>query len=173
MTTRISIIGNSGSGKSTLARRLAAESSFPIFDLDIVAWEPDQIAVARPAEQARSDVREFCRMHESWVVEGCYANIIDATLSFKPTLIVLDLGVDQCSSNCRARPWEPHKYPSKAEQDSHLAFLLGWIEEYYTRDDDMSLAAHKELYRCYDGPKHWLSGLPSESFTLSGLPNET
>ena len=28
-----------------------------------------------------------------------------------------------------ARPWEPHKYPSKEAQDANLALLIGWIRE--------------------------------------------
>jgi adenylate kinase family enzyme len=172
-STRIAIAGNSGSGKSTFARQLASSGSIPILDLDTLAWEPDEIAVPRPVEQAATDVREFCESNEQWIVEGCYARLIVATLSCDPHLVVLDPGLEQCVTNCRTRPWEPHKYQSKEEQDSRLAYLLAWVEEYYTRDDDMSLAAHKKLYRHYDGPKQWLSGLPPQTSTMAVLPNAT
>ena len=157
---RIAIVGNSGSGKSTLAHSLTAGETIPILDLDTVAWEPNRIAIPRPPGAAISDVREFCQAHEHWVVEGCYSSLITATLGFEPYLLVLDPGLEQCSANCRARPWEPHKYQSKEEQDSKLAFLLEWVEEYYTREDDMSLAAHEKLFQEYDGPKRWLSEMP-------------
>jgi len=154
---RIAIVGNSGSGKSTLARRLATDSGVTILDLDTVAWEPGKIAVARDADKALADVRDFCSSHGSWIVEGCYASLIKAALKSGPQFLVLDPGLEQCVSNCRSRPWEPHKYSSQEEQDKHLAFLLEWVAEYYSRSDDMSLAAHKALYDSYDGPKQWLS----------------
>lgn len=154
---RITIIGNSGSGKSTLAGRLAAESGTSVLDLDTVAWEPGKIAVRRDADEARTDVRTFCDSNEHWIVEGCYASLAEGSLPFEPSLLVLHPGLDRCIENCRARPWEPHKYSSKAEQDEHLSFLLEWVTAYYSRDDDMSLAAHKTVYDRYHGPKQWLS----------------
>ena len=48
--------------------------------------------------------------------------------------------------NCRSRPFEPHKYATAAEQDAHLELLLGWVRDYYTRDGDLSLAAHQALF---------------------------
>lgn len=88
----ITIIGNSGSGKSTLAGRLAAESGASVLDLDTVAWEPGKIAVPRDADDAWTDVREFCASNERWIVEGCYASLAEASLSFEPNLLVLDPG---------------------------------------------------------------------------------
>jgi adenylate kinase family enzyme len=154
---RIAIAGNSGSGKSTLARRLAADSGVPTLDLDTVAWEPGKIAVARDADAALADVRDFCKSNGSWIVEGCYASLIGVTLESSPQFLVLDPGPEQCMSNCRSRPWEAHKYSSKAEQDRHLDFLLEWVAEYYSRIDDMSLDAHKALFDGYNGPKQWLT----------------
>jgi len=156
---RIAIVGNSGSGKSTLAARLAGDTEILVLDLDTVAWEPKKIAVPRAAGEAAADVRTFCNANEHWIVEGCYASLIESALEFEPQLLVLEPGLEQCLSNCRARPWEPHKYASKEEQDEHLAFLLEWVAEYYSRDDDMSLAAHQRVFEGYDGPKQWLSSL--------------
>lgn len=85
---RVAIIGNSGSGKTTLAHRLVPDAHTYILDLDTVAWEPDKIAVARSMEKARSDVRAFCRSHKSWIVEGCYAGLVEAALGFNPHLLV-------------------------------------------------------------------------------------
>jgi len=157
---RVAILGNSGSGKSTLARWLATRAPARMLDLDTVAWEPGQIAVARPTEAARSDVRAFCSANDAWVVEGCYASLVDVTLEFRPLLIFLNPGEAQCLANCRARPWESHKYASKAEQDEQLSFLLSWVSEYYTRDGEMSLSGHRECFNRYLGPKAELTDQP-------------
>lgn len=146
---RAAIIGNSGSGKSTLAKQFAA----PTLDLDTVYWERGKIAVQRDATEAAAEVRAFCQASENCVVEGCYASLIEAALEFTPELILLDPGVDACIRNCEARPWEPHKYATKKEQDKHLAFLLEWVRGYYTRDGEMSLQIHEALYNAYTGPK--------------------
>jgi len=157
---QLAIIGNSGSGKSTLARRASQKFAAPCLDLDTVAWEPGEIAVAREAAAACADVTDFCAAHQSWVIEGCYASLIAAALPFRPRLIFLHPGVEQCLANCRARPWEPHKYASREKQDEHLNFLLDWVRAYDTRDDDTSLTAHRALFDGYSGPKRELRHLP-------------
>lgn len=153
-------MGNSGSGKSTLAAKLASESGAAVLDLDTIVWEPNEIAVARPVKRALADLRAFCTAHEQWIVEGCYAGLIEATLVYAPELLFLDPGLEACIASCKARPWEPHKYASKAEQDSRLAFLLTWVAEYYTRDGDMSHAAHLALFHSYAGRKRRFAELP-------------
>jgi adenylate kinase family enzyme len=150
---RVAIVGNSGSGKSTLASQIAAAHAITSLDLDTVAWEPGQIAVARPEEAAAADVRAFCAAHERWIVEGCYARLVREALAQSAILLFSDPGVDACLANCRSRPWEPHKYASKAEQDEKLAFLLSWVRDYYSRDGDLSLTAHQDLFETYRGPK--------------------
>src|SRR5688572_28450425 len=120
---RVTIVGNWGLGKSTLARQLAAKSDTSMLDLDTVAWVPDVIGVRRAPYAAQSDVTAFCTSHASWVVEGCYADLIAATLQHSLHLLFLYPGVEACLANCKARPWEPHKYKSRAEQDQQLAFL--------------------------------------------------
>ena len=159
LQVRIAIIGNSGSGKSTLARQLSVAGSVDVLDLDTIAWEPKQIAVMRSADSALADVQRFCSCREDWIVEGCYASLIEATLEHQPELVFLDPGSERCVSNCRSRPWEPHKYASKAEQDEKLPFLIQWATEYYTRDGDMSLKGHRDLYQRYTGPKRRLTEL--------------
>ena len=153
---RIAIIGNSGSGKSTLARAIARERGWPVLDLDTVAWEPGKIAVPRDPVAARQDVERFCADHSDWIVEGCYADLIAASLRDSPLLMFMDPGMEQCLANCRGRAWEPHKYASKAEQDEKLSFLLTWVREYYERDGSTSLKAHDALYSSYAGPKRRL-----------------
>jgi len=157
---RIAILGNSGCGKTTLARWIARRTAAPLLDLDTVAWEPDQIAVARSPSVAERDVRAFCSSHETWVTEGCYANLVRAALAFSPRLIFLNPGEHACVANCRARPWEPHKYSSKAEQDERLQFLLAWVGQYYSREGEMSLSSHAALFAGYAGQKDELTSLP-------------
>ena len=149
---RIAIIGNAGSGKTTLARMLA-DSNTPVLDLDTIVWEPNKVAVPRDPKIVIADLARFCGEHSAWVVEGCYAHCIQATLPYAPELVFLEPGREACLRNCRNRPWEPHKYASKAEQDAKLELLLRWVADYYEREDDMSLKAHIALFDAYPGPK--------------------
>jgi len=157
---RVAILGNSGSGKSTLANWLAQSAHVPALDLDSVAWEPDQPAVARPSALAEADVTQFCSTHARWVLEGCYGNLVEVALQFQPLLIFLNPGLESCTANCLNRPWEPHKYQSKKEQDANLQFLLSWVTEYYTRDGPMSLGAHRAVFAKYPGRKVALQRVP-------------
>jgi adenylate kinase family enzyme len=147
------ILGNAGSGKSTLAKRLAQARGIPVLDLDTVAWQPNKIAVARDPAEAAADVQVFCTDNANWVVEGCYASLVEVALALQPRLLFLDPGPDACLAHCMNRPWEPHKFASKAEQDTHLSYLLAWVADYYQREDDTSLYAHRALYEAYDGSK--------------------
>lgn len=166
-TMRLAIVGNSGSGKSTLARGLADRHGLAMLDLDTVAWESAKIAVPRAQLAAEADVRSFCDTQSAWIVDGCYAGLIAVALCYRPILLLLDPGVEICLENCRHRPWEPHKYPSKQVQDAKLEFLLGWARDYYRRDGDMSLCAHQSLFAGYSGPKKQLVALPEGE--LDGL----
>ena len=111
----------------------------------------------RPAPARLDDLLAFCGRHPSWIVEGCYADLIEASLAWRPELILLNPGLDACIANCRRRPFEPGKYQSKDEQDSGLEFLLEWVERYYDRNGPMSLEGHLELFRRYDGPKRQIT----------------
>lgn len=147
------ILGNSGSGKSTLARFLSEEHGAAHLDLDTVAWEPGQIAVPRAPADAIADVQRFCAAHPSFVVEGCYASLVRAALELEPTLIFLDRPVERCIAHCRARPFEPHKYKTPAEQDERLEFLIDWVRGYPARDGELGRPAHEALFLAYSGPK--------------------
>jgi adenylate kinase family enzyme len=150
---RIVILGNAGSGKSTLAKSIARIQRVPMLDLDTLVWEPDQVAVERPDSVVFPDLAQFCRESDDWVIEGCYGDLVEAVLPNRPLLIFLEPGQDVCVANCRARPWEPHKYRTKQEQDDHLEDLLGWVRSYYDLDGSMSLAGHRRLFEAYAGPK--------------------
>jgi adenylate kinase family enzyme len=150
---RVAIFGNSGSGKSTLAKRLAHENGLPLLELDTIVWEPGKIAVVRAENAIRDDLSHFLSTHEHWIVEGCYAELIAMTASYEPEFVFLNPGVEVCTGNNRARPWEPQKYATKEAQDEMLGNLLAWVEDYYRRDDPWSLAAHRRLFDAYAGPK--------------------
>lgn len=153
---RIAILGNSGSGKSTLAARLARDHRLESLDLDTVAWVPGQEAVARDPEEAAELVRAFCARGDRWVLEGCYATLIDVALAANPVLVWLDPGSEVCQAHCRARPWESHKYSSPAAQERNLAMLLDWVTGYDTREGELGRAAHAAVYDRHHGQKiHW------------------
>jgi len=161
---RIAIIGNSGSGKSTLAKQLASIHRLVALDLDTLAWVPGQVAIPREHASAEADVRSFCATNENWVIEGCYARLIQPALNYSPVLVFLEPGVEACLSNCRNRPWEPHKYKSKSEQDEKLPFLFNWVRDYYSREGDLSLGAHHALFEGYQGSKRLIHGLVDPKF---------
>lgn len=150
---RLAILGNSGAGKSMLAARLARQHGLAHLDLDALSWEPGRVAVARDRAAARADLDAFCAAHERWVVEGCYAELVAGTLAHGPQLLFLDPGVEACVAHCHARPFEPHKFASRAEQDRHLAPLVEWVRAYDTRDGELGRAAHEALFAAWPGPR--------------------
>lgn len=156
---RIVILGNAGSGKSTLARSLARTQRMPMLDLDTLVWEPDRVAVQRPDELVFADLEQFCRESDDWIIDGCYGDLAEAVLPNGPQLIFLEPGEAVCIANCRSRPWEPHKYRTKREQDEHLEHLLGWVRSYYDLDGSMSLAGHRAVFDAYAGPKRLVTDL--------------
>lgn len=150
---RLLIIGNSGSGKSWRARALAAQHGLVHLDLDTIVWEPGQIAVPRAPQQVQADLLAFVNGHDRWVAEGCYADLVEAALPWCTELVFMNPGLDTCLENNRRRPWEPHKYASMEAQQDKLAFLLEWVEGYYTRDDAMSYARHRRLFDGFAGTR--------------------
>lgn len=150
---RVLLFGNSGSGKSTLARALAAEHGIVHLDLDSIVWEPDKIAVLRPIEAIRASLDAFLQSHEQWVIEGCYGELIEIAAPACTELIFLNPGREACLANNLRRPWEPHKYASKAEQDAMLEGLQEWVAAYYTRDGEWSYAAHRRIFDAFRGNK--------------------
>jgi adenylate kinase family enzyme len=148
--SRYVIFGNSGSGKSTLAARLARGGAH--LDLDTLAWQPTEPPRRRAVADSARDLAPLLA-NDRWVIEGCYADLIEVALARCTRMVFLNPGVDACIANARARPWEPHKYPSKAAQDANLAMLVAWIRDYATRGDELSLGAHRALFERFDGAK--------------------
>ena len=147
------IFGNSGSGKSTLARRLATAHAIAHLDLDSIVWEPGQIAVQRSRQAVLCDLQAFIETQKNWVIEGCYGELVQAAAPHATQLLFLNPGLDTCLAHNQNRPWEPHKYACKAEQDAMLENLQAWVAGYYTRDDDWSLASHRRIFDAYAGDK--------------------
>jgi len=150
---RVLVVGNSGSGKSTLAEALARDERLAHLDLDTLAWLPTVPPARRDLSDSERDIRRFTARHEAWIVEGCYADLASMLVSDATELVFLNPGVDVCVRHCRARPWEPHKYATRAAQDANLAMLVEWVRSYPTRDDPCSLGAHRALYDAFGGPK--------------------
>jgi adenylate kinase family enzyme len=150
---RYVLVGNSGSGKSTLAQRLARSGPRAHLDLDTLAWEPQKPPRRRPIADSAREIASFMDANEQWVIEGCYADLLDAPLGRCTRLLLLNPGIEACIANARLRPWEPHKYPSKEAQDANLEMLIGWIRDYETRRDTFSLAAHRALFDSFAGDK--------------------
>lgn len=151
---RIVIFGNSGSGKSLLAAQLAAEHHLPSLDLDTVAWLPDSATpTRRPLAESGELIAAFRTAHPQWVIEGCYADLLELVLPQATEIIFLNPGVAICVANSRNRPWEPHKYATPEAQDANLAMLVEWIARYEQRDDEFSLAAHRRLFDGFAGQK--------------------
>jgi hypothetical protein len=109
--------------------------------------------VLRPLPQVTSDLTAFLDEHSRWVIEGCYSELVALVAADCTELVFMNPGEDVCLANCRARPWEPHKFASKQAQDDKLPLLLDWVHGYYTRDDDWSLARHQRLFRSHAGTR--------------------
>ncbi len=150
---RYLLLGNSGSGKSTLATRLARAHGLALLDLDTLAWEPTPPPQRRPVADSTGELRGFLDDRDRWIIEGCYADLLAVPLPHCTRLLLLDPGIEACVANARARPWEPHKYPSRDAQDANLEMLIGWIRAYETRDDVCSRAAHRALFDGFAGDK--------------------
>lgn len=151
---RIVIFGNSGSGKSTLAHKLAKSSACAVLDLDTIAWKKDTDAPLRmDLAQSNSLIEKFMATNNSWVIEGCYADLLELVLPHSREIVFLNPPIDTCLENCRNRPWEQHKYDSPEKQDANLKMLLAWVEQYPQRSDEFSLKAHQQIFENYSGKK--------------------
>ncbi|MEM1403580.1 MAG: AAA family ATPase [Pseudomonadota bacterium] len=153
---RILIFGNSGSGKSTLAKQINCRLDIPHFDLDCIAWRPSVPPSRRPLDESRAEILRFTNGRDEWVIEGCYADLLELAAPFATEAVFLNLPINVCLSNARRRPWEPHKYESKEAQDANLVMLLDWISQYESRTDEFSLSAHTQFFESFKGKKMML-----------------
>jgi adenylate kinase family enzyme len=150
---KVLIFGNSGSGKSTLARALCESEGLSHLDLDTLAWRATDPPQRVPVTESSAAIREFINASSAWVIEGCYADLLEQALPFCNEIIFMDLPISACIANARQRPWEPHKYESKQAQDANLEMLLDWISQYEQREDTFSRRSHLALYESFGGKK--------------------
>jgi len=150
---KIIIFGNSGSGKSTLAKHLALKHQLAHLDLDTIAWSDIQPPQRLPIDKSKFTISQFIQANDGWVIEGCYADLLALVISEADEVIFLNLSIQTCIENAKNRPWEPHKYETKAAQDANLSMLVKWIAEYENRTDTFSKFSHEQLFNEYEGKK--------------------
>ncbi len=150
---RIVIVGNSGSGKTSLARQLSQVVSLAHLDLDEIAWKEADPPVRESLAESAAQIDAFTARNPRWIVEGCYASLVEYAARMATHMVFLNLGVEECVRNCRSRPWEPGKYPSKEAQDGNLEMLVDWVRSYDSRDDEFSLKDHRRVFASFSGAK--------------------
>ena len=155
--SNILVFGNSGSGKSTLAKHLCQTRVLAHLDLDTLAWKPTNTPERKHLNESRKDIEEFINSNKKWVIEGCYTDLLEMVKDSSTEIIFMNLPVEVCISNARARPWEPHKYESKQAQDNNLEMLINWIGQYTERSDTFSYTAHQSFYDNYTGQKKMIT----------------
>ncbi|MBR9813093.1 shikimate kinase [bacterium] len=145
------LLGNAGAGKSTLSRKLLEIEPAARLSLDELAFSEG--SQRRELEDSVADAMQFVAAHASWVVEGCYSDIVEPVLAHANALIFLNPGVDVCVRHCRARPWEPEKFDSPESQHANLENLMDWVREYASREDEYGLHRHRQLFQSFDKVK--------------------
>lgn len=148
---KIILLGNAGAGKSTLSRSLIAKHPAARLSLDEVAFQSG--TERRPLQDSIRDVKRWIADNDRWIIEGCYADIIEPLLEHCDQLIFLNPGIDACISHCRSRPWEPEKFRSRQEQDDNLENLLQWVSSYESRTEEYGLARHRKLFDSFNFKK--------------------
>lgn len=156
---KVILLGNAGAGKSTLARRLLQRQPAARLSLDEVAFGAG--AERRPLNESIAEVQAFIEKNESWIIEGCYADILEPVLGACEELYFLNPGVETCVAHCMARPWEPEKFISAEEQNENLQNLIEWVSAYESRDDEYGLKRHRALFDSFTGKKREFND-PSE-----------
>ncbi len=150
---KILVMGNSSSGKSTLAKDRVAQYGVAHLDLDVLAWLPTAPPERQALHVSYEKIQQFIDANESWVIEGCYADLLAFAAKEADELIFMNLPIEACIANAKNRPWEPHKYETKAAQDANLNMLIEWISQYPHRDDSCSQSAHHALYQQFKKTK--------------------
>lgn len=133
-------------------------------DLDTLAWLPEPPPRRAPLEQSAQQINRFLQANDGWVIEGCYSDLLALVMSSATEVIFMNLPVALCIDNARKRPWEPHKYKSKAEQDANLNMLVDWIAQYPHREDEFSHTSHMALYNNFAGVKRMIE--KNDQFTV-------
>lgn len=151
--SNILIFGNSGSGKSTLASNICKSQGLAHLDLDSLAWEATTPPQRKNLNTSKKEIVNFINQNKCWVIEGCYTDLLELVESYSDEIIFMNLPIDECITNAKSRPWEPHKYESKQAQDKNLDMLIDWISQYTKRNDTFSMLAHQNFYNNFSGKK--------------------
>jgi adenylate kinase family enzyme len=155
---RAIIFGNSGSGKTTLANRLMAGTAAALLALDDIAWVRGT-SKRLPFSESAAQLQAFIAEHETWVIEGCYGELIKAALPHCTDLYFLNPGAEVCAVRCVSRPWEPAKFPSPEKQNEVLPVLLQWVRLYDKRMDEYGLKEHRRIFDGFSGRKREIGAL--------------
>lgn len=154
---KILIFGNSGSGKSTLAKQLCDQYALSHLDLDTLAWQvrtsSADVPLRVPVAESSSAIMRFIKSNSAWVIEGCYTDLLECSAPYANEIVFMNLPIEDCISNARNRPWEPHKYQTKDAQDENLGLLIEWIAQYAQRNDTFSEQSHQIFYDSFVGNK--------------------
>jgi adenylate kinase family enzyme len=148
---KVILLGNAGAGKSMLAKQLMQREPTARLSLDQVAFGAG--IERRSLEESVADVLAFISSNASWIIEGCYADILEPVLGHCEEFYFLNPGIEACIAHCRARPWEPEKYATPEQQDRNLDNLIDWVRAYDTRDDEYGLRRHRAIFAAFGGNK--------------------
>lgn len=149
---KVILLGNAGAGKSTLSKKIIESEPAERLSLDEIAFKGR--AERRPLQDSIVEVERFIVSNASWIIEGCYSDILQPVMEHCEELIFLNPGVETCVAHCYSRPWEPEKFESSKEQDDNLENLIKWVRSYETREDEYGLNRHRALYDDFLGKKH-------------------
>ena len=149
---KLILLGNAGSGKTTMARRVMGDRDISRLSLDEIAWI-DRTPQRKPLKDSLRLLHEFISANHEWIIEGCYGDLIEAALPHCAELRFLNPGVETCVAHCRARPFEPEKFATPADQETMLERLIAWVRTYEMRDDELGLKRHRQLYESFQGRK--------------------
>ena len=115
---KVLLIGSPGAGKPTLALQLAEELQLPILHLDKLWHATDYSAAAR--EGFRQEIEAFMASHDSWLIDGNYANRLPQRLAQADHVIWLDYSRWLCLYRVLLRSFQARflgkKRPDMAEQ---------------------------------------------------------
>jgi len=121
--------------------------------LDTLAWLPVTPPQRRPIEESLAAISDFIDVNESWVIEGCYTDLLELLANEADEFIFLNLKMDNCIANALVRPFEAHKFSSAEAQEQNQTLLLQWIREYKSREDECSYSAHRKFFDKFNGKK--------------------
>lgn len=134
-------------------KKIADSKVLAHLDLDTLAWELNNPTQRASINWSAKKINEFVTLHQNWVIEGCYIDLLEL-VSLKATeIIFMNLSIEKCIENARSRPWEQHKYKSKVDQDKNLNMLVEWIKDYKNRNDVFSYKSHVKFYESFNGKK--------------------